>query len=282
MRRCWWLVLLLWGTGAGAAELSLSPGRIVAGGLALLRFQGETPAAAEGLCHGKVFQLTPVADGAVTLVGADLDSAPGAYPVQVKLTDRHGRTRTLETVLQVTKGGYPEERLTLPEEMVTPSKPATLKRIDREQRLVKQLLARQSAGWPGADFAPPVPDAVGSPFGLRRILNGKARSPHGGIDFRSPNGRPVKAAAAGRVVFAGELYFTGTTVILDHGGGLFSLYAHLQASSCQVGQTLGKGALLGQVGSTGRSTGPHLHWGIRLRGDRIDPMALLGLGGERP
>ena len=282
MRLWGWLILLLWATGAGAAELALSPPRIAAGGVALLRYQGEGPVSAVGHCNGKTFDLTPLADGAMALIGIDLASAAGPYPVQVDLTDAHGHRRRLKVTLQVAKGVYPEERLTLPKEMVTPSQPATLKRIDREQALLKDLLARQSSGWPGAVFVPPVSDPVGSPFGLRRILNGLPKAPHGGIDFRSPAGRPVAATAAGTVVFAGELYFTGTTVILDHGGGLFSLYAHLQASTCQVGQSLGAGEVLGLVGATGRSTGPHLHWGVRLRGDRIDPMALLSLAGERP
>jgi murein DD-endopeptidase MepM/ murein hydrolase activator NlpD len=123
---------------------------------------------------------------------------------------------------------------------------------------------------------------VSSPFGLRRILNGQPKSPHAGVDFRSPAGTAVRAAARGRVAFAGELYYTGRTVILDHGEGLFSLYAHLQTLACSPEAVLEAGTVLGTVGSTGRSTGPHLHWGVKLRGDRLDPLALTELlSGEK-
>ncbi len=136
--------------------------------------------------------------------------------------------------------------------------------------------------WGG--FRRPVDDPFGSTFGLRRILNGQPRAPHAGIDFRSPRGTPVRASGRGRVAFVGDLYFTGRTVILDHGAGLFSLYAHLERSRCRTGELLEGGAILGEVGSSGRSTGPHLHWGFKLRGDRIDPLALLKTfpAGKRP
>jgi len=118
---------------------------------------------------------------------------------------------------------------------------------------------------------------VSSPFGLRRILNGKPRSPHSGVDFRSSRGTPIRSAAAGVAVFAGDLYYTGKTVVLDHGDGLYTLYAHLESIDCRTGERLKDGDIVGKVGSSGRSTGPHLHWGCKLRGDRIDPLALVNL-----
>jgi murein DD-endopeptidase MepM/ murein hydrolase activator NlpD len=166
--------------------------------------------------------------------------------------------------------------------MVSPQKPEVLRRIERERRLLAELFSRQGTPPLWERFVLPVEDPVGSPFGLRRVLNGQPRSPHAGVDFRSPRGRAVRASARGLAVFAGELYFTGRTVILDHGGGLFSLYAHLDSIGCREGELLDAGAVLGAVGSTGRSTGPHLHWGVKLQGDRVDPLALVGLlGGER-
>jgi murein DD-endopeptidase MepM/ murein hydrolase activator NlpD len=112
---------------------------------------------------------------------------------------------------------------------------------------------------------------------LRRVLNGQPRSPHAGIDFRSPRGTPVKASAPGVVAWVGDLYFTGLTVVVDHGGGLYTLYCHLDRIDCSAGQILTSHEILGRVGSTGRSTGAHLHWGVKLRGDRVDPLALTSL-----
>jgi murein DD-endopeptidase MepM/ murein hydrolase activator NlpD len=279
--RFWWCLLLLLGpVTAAAQELTLVPATIASGGVSRLRFVGETPFAASARCNGKVINLTPDATGATALIGVDLDTLPGVYSVAVTLSDRSGRATQLETVLQVTAADRPVERLTLPEAMVSPDDPETLRRIARERTLVDQVLAGRSPAAEIPVFAPPVSDPVGSTFGRRRVLNGQARAPHAGVDFRSPRGRPVRASAPGRVVFAGELYYTGKIVIIDHGDGLFSQYAHLQERHCQVGQELDRGAVIGTVGSSGRATGPHLHWALRLRGDRIDPLEVLALTGK--
>jgi murein DD-endopeptidase MepM/ murein hydrolase activator NlpD len=126
-------------------------------------------------------------------------------------------------------------------------------------------------------FARPVDGPVNSVFGKRRLLNGKPRSPHSGTDFRSPAGTPVLAMGTGRVVLTDELFYTGHTVVLDHGEGLFSLYGHLSKIEATAGELVDTGQLIGKVGSSGRSTGPHLHVTMRLLGERIDPMALLEL-----
>src|SRR6266851_5639889 len=114
-------------------------------------------------------------------------------------------------------------------------------------------------------------------FGKRRILNGKAGSPHGGVDFPAPAGTPVYAAQRGRVVLAQPLYFSGNTVVLDHGLGLYTFYAHFESISVQPGDLLGTGALLGRVGATGRVTGPHLHWGATVNRARTNPLQLISL-----
>jgi murein DD-endopeptidase MepM/ murein hydrolase activator NlpD len=112
-------------------------------------------------------------------------------------------------------------------------------------------------------------------FGVLSIYNGETRSRHSGADFLSPAGTPIAAPAAGRVLLAQDLYFTGNTVIVDHGLGLFSLFAHLSAIEVADGAAVAAGDLVGKVGSTGRVTGPHLHWTVRLGGARVDPLSLL-------
>jgi murein DD-endopeptidase MepM/ murein hydrolase activator NlpD len=114
-------------------------------------------------------------------------------------------------------------------------------------------------------------------FGEKRIYNNVPRSSHSGIDIAAPFGSPARASNSGRVVLARDLYFSGKTVIIDHGLGLFTYYCHFSRLKVSRGEAVEKGSVIALTGSTGRSTGPHLHWGVRLHGSRVDPAALLGL-----
>jgi murein DD-endopeptidase MepM/ murein hydrolase activator NlpD len=151
-------------------------------------------------------------------------------------------------------------------------------RIAREAAEVARLWGQSSPDrlWNGP-FVPPVPNVVASQFGARSIYNGQARSPHSGADFPSPIGAPVAAPNGGRVVLAKDLYFTGNTVILDHGLGLFSLLAHLSVINVHEGDRVTTGQEVGKVGATGRVTGPHLHWAVRAGGARVDPISVLAV-----
>lgn len=273
------LALLLW-PGAARAALSLTPETVVNGGIAVLRWQGETPAAAFGRFNDRVFFLTSGPGGASALLGADVLLPSGRYPVEVGIVDRRGRAALHRLELEVRDAVRPEQRLTLPPAMVTPREPAVLARIAREQEELAAIFARDDSPPLWSGFVRPVDDPLGSLFGLRRVLNGEQRAPHSGVDFRSPLGTPVRAAGRGRVAAAADFYYLGRTVILDHGDGLFTLYGHLRKLHCREDQLLEPGDVLGEVGSTGRSTGPHLHWGVQLRGAKVDPMLLLELAGK--
>ncbi len=279
---CCLLILLAWPAAVFAGQLSLTPEAVVNGGIALLELRGEAPAAAVGRFNDRVFYLTPGRGGAFALIGADVQLPPGRYPVEVGVVDRRGMTTLHRLELEVAEAQRPVERLKLPPAMVTPREPQVLARIERERALLAAVFAGESSRFLGEKFVRPVDDPVGSIFGLRRILNGEPRAPHSGVDFRSPRGTPVRAAARGRVVLADDLYYLGRVVILDHGDGLFTTYAHLERIDCRPDQLLEPGDQLGLVGSTGRSTGPHLHWGVNLRGARVDPLLLLNMLGEKP
>jgi murein DD-endopeptidase MepM/ murein hydrolase activator NlpD len=263
-----------------AAELTLVPPSLDAGQVAVLLYVGPRPQLAVARFSGRIIYLTPTEQGGVALLGADLDMPPGDYPLTLAVSDRRGATRFLRRTVAVRAVDRAEERLQLPDSMVRPRKPEVLERIARERRRLQAIFARQTPGLAVGPFARPVTDPVSSPFGLRRVLTGRPRAPHGGVDFRSRRGTAVRAPAAGTVVLANDLFFTGRTIMLDHGEGLFSLFAHLQSSEMKPGDRVSAGDVVGKVGSSGRSTGPHLHWSVRLRGDRVDPLSLVAVAGK--
>lgn len=133
---------------------------------------------------------------------------------------------------------------------------------------------------PGTDFTAsfiaPVNGRISGVFGSQRILDGKPRQPHSGVDFAAPEGAPVKAPAAGSVTLVDpDMYFSGGTVILDHGHGISSVFIHLSRIDVRVGQRIARGEVIGAVGATGRATGPNLHWGVSWFETRLDPQLLL-------
>jgi murein DD-endopeptidase MepM/ murein hydrolase activator NlpD len=211
------------------------------------------------------------------LVGIDLDMKPGTYTVRI---DADQPPRHIVHQLNVQKRVFRTRRLTVDEAFVTP--PASeAERIEREARLLEKTWAASAADRLWAEpFVRPVAEAANSAFGTRSIFNGKPRNPHGGADFLSPAGTPIHAPNAGRVAIARNLYFSGNTVVIDHGAGLFSMLAHLSATEVEEGNRVEPGQVIGRVGATGRVTGPHLHWAVRASGARIDPLSLLAVLGR--
>ncbi|HUL71879.1 MAG TPA: M23 family metallopeptidase [Vicinamibacterales bacterium] len=213
------------------------------------------------------------------LVGIDLEAAAGTYPITI---DGGPAASTIKTTYSLVVAGktFPTRKLTVDDAFVNPP-PSAQDRIARDSAALANLW-EHSAGtplWSGA-FVRPVPDPANSAFGTRSVYNGQPRSPHSGADFLSPAGTPVKAPNNGDIVLAEDLYFTGQTVVIDHGLGLFSLFAHLSTMKVHPGDRVKTGAVLGEVGATGRVTGAHLHWMVRVGGARIDPLSLLALLGS--
>ena len=209
------------------------------------------------------------------LVGIDLDVRPGTYAVSVAA----GAARAVHELV-VEKRMFPTRRLKVDEAFVTPP-PSEQARIDREAALLAATWKAASPErlWSGP-FVRPVAEPANSAFGTRSIFNGKPRNAHGGADFLSPAGTPVHSPNAGRVVVARSLYFSGNTVIVDHGHGLFSMLAHLSTIEVREGDRIEAGHVVGKVGATGRVTGPHLHWTVRAADARVDPLSLLAVLGQ--
>ena len=208
------------------------------------------------------------------LVGIDLAVAPRTYRIAIE----SGATRTGFSLL-VTPRKFATRTLNVDPAFVNPP-PSAVPRIQREAKELERIWTSMSPKlWEGA-FVPPVPQPANSAFGTRTILNGEPRSPHSGADFGSPTGTPVKAPNAGRVLLADSLYYTGNTIVIDHGLGLYSLFAHLSEIDVRVEDMVKTGDVVGTVGATGRVTGPHLHWSVRVNGARVDPVSLLEVLGS--
>jgi murein DD-endopeptidase MepM/ murein hydrolase activator NlpD len=262
------LTIVLTCASASAQSLRVEPSSVTVGGLAVVRTDVEL---SSGTFDGLPLRFFTARGVSLALVGIDLDRLPGRYPIEIEARDG----KRLRAALKVVPRQFPEERLTVPKAYVEPDR-ATLARIEREQRLLAGLWDKTAAEpyWRGT-FLPPADGSPGSAFGLRRFFNGERRSPHAGIDFRAPEGAPVRASNRGRVVLARELFFTGNTVVIDHGCGLFTLYVHLSELGVHGDEWVDRGQEIGKVGMTGRATGPHLHFAVRLGDARIDPDALL-------
>jgi murein DD-endopeptidase MepM/ murein hydrolase activator NlpD len=208
-----------------------------------------------------------------TLIGVDLDTKPGRYRIAAASGAAPAATAARTITVQPRK--FRVRTLRVAPEYVNPP-PDLLRRITSDSTLLQEVFANgaSEASWTGG-FRPPVPGRANSSFGTRSVFNGEARNPHGGTDFLSPAGTPVHAPASGRVAVARDLFFTGNTVVIDHGSGVFSTLAHLSRVDVTEGATLERGDVVGLVGATGRVTGPHLHWSLRIGSARVDPLSAL-------
>ncbi|HEX3704466.1 MAG TPA: M23 family metallopeptidase [Vicinamibacterales bacterium] len=265
---------------------SLQPGELI-----VVRIEDARPSTAHADSSGltdvrvAVFGRTTRAfadrGGWTALAGIDLEQRPGRYSLTATA---HRRSTEVEATqpLVVQPKQFATRTLKVSPEFVNP--PASVAaRIAADVGLLKDVYAH-SADEPlwRRPFVRPVPQDANSRFGQRSRFNGELRSPHAGTDFMSPAGTPVQAPNAGRVVVARDLYFTGNTVVIDHGLGVFSTLAHLSRVDVQEGQHVNGGDVVGLVGATGRVTGPHLHWALRVGGARVDAMSILALLGQPP
>ncbi len=210
------------------------------------------------------------------LIGVDLEKAAGSYEWKVSWADKEGSPVSCSAVVTVRTGKFPTEQLKVEKQFVQPD-PEQQKRAEEEQKRMRAIFdtTTQERLWDGAFHLPLKDVATGGNFGRRRILNGQARSPHAGVDFPAPKGTPVFAAQRGRVVVAEDLYYSGNTIVIDHGYGIYTLYAHLSEIEVKVGDAVESRAEVGKVGATGRVTGPHLHWGLTVQHARVNAMQIV-------
>jgi murein DD-endopeptidase MepM/ murein hydrolase activator NlpD len=211
------------------------------------------------------------------LIGIDLGLKPGSYPIAITPVYANGHFESVVKEILVVAKEFPVKKLWVDEKYVTPP-PEVLKRIREESELLAAIYGIYSPRWMGSGpFIVPSEGEARPNFGERRFFNNQPRSPHSGVDISSPYGAPVAASNSGRVVLVSDLYYAGNTVIIDHGLGVFTLYLHLSKFRVKRGDSVEKGDVVGEIGATGRVTGPHLHWGVKIQGNRVDPFSLLYL-----
>lgn len=211
------------------------------------------------------------------LIGIDMNTEPNLYTLSLNLEDEKGKKIKKSYKIKVRPTKFGLQRLTLPKEMVELDE-ETLKRVMAEQKKIGKIwnIFTEEYLWEG-NFISPAEGEVSSNFGLRRIINGEQKNPHNGIDFAAPEGASVYAPNHGRVVFIDELFFSGKSLVIDHGIGLFTMYFHLSEILVDDGEDIKKGQVIAKVGKSGRATGPHLHWGMRLNGAKVNPISIVNL-----
>lgn len=279
------VVLVLTVAHAFAASWTVhsQPPRLLNG--APLLFQVTAPAKLDSLTgtwlgHPLTFSHNPSSKAWFALAGVSIETPPGKYTLE--LTGERGDSKTplsFKRAFVVGRAQYPKIKVELSvEKKFTEPTPEQQAQIAEGQKIKQDYLGRVTPDreWDGR-FNAPVDASISDVFGSQRIFNGKAQSPHLGLDFRVPSGTPVAAMNEGTVLLARPLYFEGNFVVIDHGQGLLTLYLHLSEFKVKEGDTVKRGQEIGLSGGTGRATGPHLHVAVRWQGTYLDPARLIQL-----
>jgi murein DD-endopeptidase MepM/ murein hydrolase activator NlpD len=220
-------------------------------------------------------------DSWLTLIGVDLDTKAGEHSAQVTFHYQDGRTRSRREPVLVNAQQFPTTELKVEDRYVELS-PEDAARAREEGQETADIYATLTPEMYWTEpFVVPITGAKdGRNFGHRRVFNGQPRAPHSGADLRATTGTPVHAANRGRVVLAKNLFYSGNTVFIDHGLGLYTTYLHFSEIKVAEGTIVERGQLIGLAGATGRVTGPHLHWGVRIVDARVDPFSLIKLAAK--
>ena len=273
MHRTWTLctVALITCAPAAATTFQLPQSSLVPGGIYIGTVTGSADSAPVVTFDGKRAMVLRTNNRWLAVVGIPLSAVPGP----ARAVARAGDAPEVSLAFDVADKKYSVQSLKVAPGQVDLS-PEDLQRSQRDTERIHAALARYSEPQPATlRLLQPVPGVRSSSYGLRRVFNNQSRNPHSGMDIAAPTGTPVKSAASGEVVDSGDFFFTGNTVLVDHGEGLITMYCHLSAINVKPGQRVRAGEILGKVGKTGRATGPHLHWAVALNSTWVDPALFL-------
>lgn len=267
MSKCFFAVALL--VSASVHGVELPRARSVPGGIAVVAL-GDGAFAPTVTYNDQRVIVQPCNSGWCAVVGIPLETPPGEQILSVKRGDAATESRFM-----VEPRLYETQRLTLKDKGYVDLSPENLRRYERDKEETTRAFTTWTEIEPALRLTLPVNGRLSSPFGLQRYFNGEPRAPHSGIDIAVAEGTPIRAPAAGVVTATGNYFFNGNTVFLDHGQGLVTMYNHLKVITVKPGVHVKAGEKIGEVGRTGRVTGPHLHWGVSLNNSRVDPLMLL-------
>jgi len=256
--------------GVAQAAVGLPKENRVPGGIALV------PVPGADIAPTVIFNTHRVAvvrkdDQWLAVVGIPLAENPGELKVKVSTPDG-----TTEVPFSIKDKGYRTQNITVKNQRHVDPNPTDLKRIAGETKRSDAALSKFTPTTaPSLQLMSPVEGVRSDSYGSRRVFNGQPRNPHSGMDIAAAKGTPIRSPAAGTVVEAGDFFFNGNTLYIDHGDGLVTMYCHLDTIKVKPGDRLAPGDLIGTVGATGRVTGPHLHWGVALNRAMVDPALFL-------
>lgn len=257
---------------AGAAhafEAELRPAEVRQGDVFALTVTG-TQEQPDAVFMGSWLIFAPCGQDCYIAFGAiGVDTGPGEYLLDIATDADRKRLR-----LNVKKVDFPVSNITLQPDKVTLNAKDE-KRADNEAAMLRAIWAKPTERLWDGEFKIPIKGGFSTVFGVRRLMNGVKKSIHSGIDIRGSSGSPVQASNRGRVVVAADMFFGGLTVVLDHGQGLYTVYMHLSKFRAAVGDVVARGDVIAEVGSTGRSTGPHLHFTLKVGANSANPLSLL-------
>jgi len=222
--------------------------------------------------NGKQFYFSSCAEGCFIAIGAiGIETKPGVYTIMLRVGKEKKNLR-----LVVKHISYPTLSLTLPEDKVFLST-ENLRRAKKEDKKLKSICQIVSDRFWEGSFILPLENDIATAYGTKRIINKKMISVHKGVDIKGQDGLEAKASNNGKIVLAEELFFGGNTIIIDHGKGIYTIYMHLSKFNVKPQGIVSKGDIIGLVGSSGRSSGPHLHFGVKVMNMNINPVSLIKL-----
>lgn len=269
---CWMGALIAFISIDASGVSNLPTALSVPGGVAILEVPGEPSKPPVVTFEGNRVMVIPNGQGWRAIVGIPLAREPGTAKVEI----RSGNA-TLTQGFTIEGKAYATQRLKVAPKHVDLS-PDNAARVAEEQPRIREAVGTFSTLLPSTlRLESPVRGPRSSSFGLRRVFNNQPRNPHSGMDIAAPVGTPVYAPAPGKVIEVGDFFFNGKSVFIDHGQGLVTLYCHLSDIGVTPGAEVKTGEKIGEVGATGRVTGPHLHWGVALNRAFVDPALFLDL-----
>ncbi len=258
---------------AFAFQAKVVPSEINPGDAFIIKVTGlETSEMPSAVLGNDIFYFSRCGDGCFNAIGAvSMETEPGNIIIKLNAAKK---TRDLSLVVKPVT--FPKINLTLSPEKVFLS-PEDLKRANHEAKKLKLILKKISDRLWDGDFILPLDNQLSTKFGVIRIINKEKISPHRGLDIKGKQGDEIKAANRGRVVLAENLFFGGNTIVLDHGQGIYTIYMHLSKFRVKLEDIVSKGDVIGLVGSSGRASGPHLHFGVKVLNINANPVSLVGL-----